>query len=182
MVSARFCGQFHCRLCCKYAAPRCTGDRELHPRSEKLTLSIRLRSTNIVRHYGLAAGKLTLHCSEVGPDELLQQVLRSVTISAHQKGLELLYDNRVQLPERVTGDPARLQQVLVNLLGNAIKFTESGEVKLSVVEVAQSADSALIHRPSPTQVWESRTNGEAAFSVPSFKQTARTRAPMGIRG
>lgn len=64
--------------------------------------------------------------------ELMQECLRSVSVQAHQKGLEVLYDEAPGTPEVVVGDPARLRQVLVNLLGNAVTFTLRGEVQCRV--------------------------------------------------
>jgi two-component system sensor histidine kinase/response regulator len=81
------------------------------------------------------AGQFTLDATEFSPDEVLQDAVHSLAVTAHQKGLELLYDNRVDMPELVLGDRDRLRQVVVNLLANAIKFTESGEVTLAAVAV-----------------------------------------------
>ncbi len=80
----------------------------------------------------IEAGKFCLDETEFNPDELFQGVLSMVAPSAHQKGLELLYDAPARLPTRLLGDPGRLRQVVVNLLGNAIKFTEAGTVTLRV--------------------------------------------------
>ncbi|HUA57426.1 MAG TPA: response regulator [Verrucomicrobiae bacterium] len=80
----------------------------------------------------IEAGQFRLDESEFDPDGLFQDVIRMVAPSAHQKGLELLYDGGSRLPARLLGDPGRLRQVVVNLLGNAIKFTESGDVTLHV--------------------------------------------------
>ncbi len=62
----------------------------------------------------------------------LEETMRTLALRAHQKGLELLCDVKSDVPEFVVADPARLRQVVVNLAGNAIKFTEKGEVEVSV--------------------------------------------------
>jgi signal transduction histidine kinase/DNA-binding response OmpR family regulator len=85
----------------------------------------------------IEAGKFTLDSCEFSPDEVLQEVMRMMAVPAQEKGLELLYDVRTNLPDIVVGDAGRLRQVMVNLLGNAIKFTESGEVSLTVEDVQQ---------------------------------------------
>ncbi len=87
----------------------------------------------------IEAGRFTLESFEFDLKSVLEETVRSLAVSAHQKGLELLYENQAELPAIVVGDPGRLRQVLVNLLGNAIKFTESGEVSLSVIAVEPGA-------------------------------------------
>jgi two-component system sensor histidine kinase/response regulator len=74
------------------------------------------------------AGKLTLERVEFHLHETFSEILKTLALGAHQKGLELAGDLRPEVPDGVTGDPARLRQVLVNLVGNAIKFTERGEI------------------------------------------------------
>jgi len=93
----------------------------------------------------IEAGKLSLDSTEFDPDETMREVVRIVALPAHQKGLELLLENRINMPAVVLGDPGRLRQVLVNLLGNAIKFTEAGEVKLAVVDWTRKQDCAEVH-------------------------------------
>jgi len=58
--------------------------------------------------------------------------MKSLGFRAHQKGLELIYDVQPDVPDALVGDPGRLRQVLVNLVGNAIKFTERGEILVAV--------------------------------------------------
>jgi signal transduction histidine kinase/DNA-binding response OmpR family regulator len=93
----------------------------------------------------IEAGKFILDCSEFDLDRTLQEIMRMMAVPAHEKGLELLYENRALLPERVLGDPGRLRQIVVNLLGNAIKFTESGEVSLAVVDAQEEENGLKLH-------------------------------------
>jgi CheY-like chemotaxis protein len=80
----------------------------------------------------IEAGKLDLEAIEFELRPLLEETLRPMALRAHRKGLELNCDIQADVPEFVVGDPGRLRQVIFNLVGNAIKFTESGEVGLQV--------------------------------------------------
>ncbi len=80
----------------------------------------------------IEAGKLKLDDLNFDLRDSLDETLRMFAVRAHQKGLELVCTVHPEVPEIVRGDPARIRQVLVNLLGNAIKFTERGEVVLNV--------------------------------------------------
>ena len=76
---------------------------------------------------------------------MIEEALRIVTVPAHQKGLGLLYENRAGLQDVLVGDPGRLRQVLVNLLGNAVKFTRSGEVRVSLLDCKRDGGCATLH-------------------------------------
>ena len=93
----------------------------------------------------IEAGKFTLETTRFDLDQTLEEVLRMMAVPAHEKGLELLYENRVELPDCVKGDPGRLRQVVVNLLGNAIKFTTAGEVSLLVLEAREEEHGLTVH-------------------------------------
>jgi signal transduction histidine kinase/CheY-like chemotaxis protein len=93
----------------------------------------------------IEAGKFTLDSSDFDLDQTLQEIMRMMAVPAHEKELELLYENRADLPESVLGDPGRLRQIVVNLLGNAIKFTESGEVSLTVVDAHEEKHGLTVH-------------------------------------
>src|SRR5450432_30562 len=93
----------------------------------------------------IEAGKFTLDTSEFDPHEILEEVIRMMALPAQEKGLELLYVPGVGLPNRVLGDSGRLRQVVVNLLGNAIKFTGSGEVTLALEDVNRHDQGLVAH-------------------------------------
>ena len=93
----------------------------------------------------IEAGKFTLTHSEFDLDKTLQDTLRLTAVPAHEKGLELLYENRAEFPDRLLGDPGRLRQVVSNLLGDAIKFTSSGEVALIVQEAREQDGGITVH-------------------------------------
>jgi len=81
----------------------------------------------------IEAGRLELDPVPFNLRDLIEDMLRSLAVSAHAKGLELACDVARDVPTHVVGDPVRIRQILTNLTGNAIKFTHAGEV---VVEVA----------------------------------------------
>ena len=80
----------------------------------------------------IEAGMLSLNPLEFRPRESISETVSILAFSAHQKGLELVCDIDASVPEVVLGDAFRLRQILVNLIGNAIKFTHEGEVSISL--------------------------------------------------
>ncbi len=80
----------------------------------------------------IEAGKLELDVLDFDLREVLGDTLKALGLRAHKKGLELACRVRPDVPATVSGDPGRLRQVLTNLVGNAIKFTERGEVVIEV--------------------------------------------------
>lgn len=80
----------------------------------------------------IEAGTLVLRQDPFDPARCLHDALEQVRVAARRKGLDLLDEREGELPSRVTGDGDRLRQVLVNLLGNAVKYTASGSVTLQV--------------------------------------------------
>ena len=87
----------------------------------------------------IEAGKMRLDDTEFSLDELLSRAFEMVSAAARAKGLELVLDTD-HLPERLQGDPTRLSQALINLLGNAVKFTRSGWIRLRGDLLAQEGD------------------------------------------
>jgi PAS domain S-box-containing protein len=93
----------------------------------------------------IEAGKLELERAAFDIRESLGDTLKSLGLRAHGKGLELAYAIGSEVPATLIGDVGRLRQVIVNLIGNAIKFTESGEVVLSVDHV-ETVDERVVLR------------------------------------
>jgi PAS domain S-box-containing protein len=92
----------------------------------------------------IEAGKLELVSEEFDPREALGDTLRTLAMRAHQKGLELAGRIAPDVPDRLLGDPSRLRQVIVNLVGNAIKFTEKGEVLVQVEKEQAAGDHVVL--------------------------------------
>ena len=88
----------------------------------------------------IEAGQLHIDSIEFDLHALLQDVTRGMAPRAQDKDIELICDVGPQLPRHLRGDPGRLRQILVNLLDNALKFTHSGEVALSVTCLAEHDD------------------------------------------
>lgn len=86
----------------------------------------------ILDYSKMEAGKTVLDSVAFHLPSVVKDVLRSLAFPAHQKGPELAVHIAPDVPSDLTGDPTRLGQVLINLVGNAIKFTEHGEVRLDV--------------------------------------------------
>jgi signal transduction histidine kinase len=92
----------------------------------------------------IVAGKLTFERVDFDPADVVRGVCRLLGDGAKSKGLEFVCGISEPLPRRVLGDPMRLRQVLMNLVGNAIKFTEKGRVDLQVTVEAESEDSVSL--------------------------------------
>jgi len=93
----------------------------------------------------IEAGRLELETLDFPVRECVGHALKLLGVRAHQKGLELVADVRPEVPERLSGDPDRLRQIVVNLVGNAIKFTERGEVVVRVEAEAETESEATLH-------------------------------------
>jgi len=76
--------------------------------------------------------------------ETVEAVMRTLAVSAHKKGLEILFSVGDGVPDVLVGDPLRLRQILLNLLGNAVKFTERGEVVLRIEWVTATEDGCRL--------------------------------------
>src|SRR6202030_2210997 len=93
----------------------------------------------------IEAGKLEIESIPFDLRESLGETLKAMGFRAHQKGLELIYEVQPDVPEAVLGDPGRIRQIVVNLVGNSIKFTDRGEIVLSVTQESESSDGVSLH-------------------------------------
>jgi signal transduction histidine kinase/DNA-binding response OmpR family regulator len=93
----------------------------------------------------IEAGKMELELIPFDLRESLGETMMALSFRAHQKGLELVYEVQPEVPEALLGDPGRIRQILVNLVGNAIKFTEHGEIFVCVDEQSPGSATTVLH-------------------------------------
>ena len=128
----------------------------------------------ILDYSKMEAGKTVLDSVAFHLPSVVKDVLRSLAFPAHQKGLELAVHIAPDVPADLTGDPIRLGQVLINLVGNAIKFTEHGEVCVDVSVESVTNDRAVpaVHHPRHRD--RNRT-GPAGRTLPGVSASAHFR-------
>jgi PAS domain S-box-containing protein len=97
---------------------------------------------DILDYSKIEAGRIELEAAEFHVDDLLMGINDLFGVHAEQKGLELLFEVAPEVPQRLVGDVTRIGQVLNNLVGNAVKFTESGEVHVRLGLVGTIAPGA----------------------------------------
>jgi two-component system, sensor histidine kinase and response regulator len=93
----------------------------------------------------IEARRLELEAVEFDLRPVVELAANTVAVRAHQKNLELICHIEPDVPTKLVGDPRRLQQVLVNLLGNAVKFTEQGEIVIHVQVDSETAEKVDLH-------------------------------------
>ncbi|MFV8817755.1 YfiR/HmsC family protein [Haliea sp. E17] len=99
---------------------------------------------NILDFSKIEAGGLELEAIPFNVRDILGDTLQSMGLRAAEKGLELTFHIPPEVPEHLIGDPLRLRQIIVNLVGNAIKFTESGEVAVDLQLESHDAVTARV--------------------------------------
>jgi two-component system, sensor histidine kinase and response regulator len=93
----------------------------------------------------IEAGKLDLESVDFTLSDLLRNTLTPLGVRADQKGLELTYNVDPKVPDALVGDPHRLRQIILNLVGNSIKFTDAGDISISVAEDYRSEQEIYLH-------------------------------------
>ncbi|MGA8145799.1 MAG: response regulator [Candidatus Acidiferrales bacterium] len=92
----------------------------------------------------IEAGKLDLDVSDFPLRQTIGETLKTLGFRAHQKGLELAWRVEPDVPDYLSGDMSRLRQVIVNLVGNAVKFTEQGEVVVEIEKAQESTETSIV--------------------------------------
>ena len=124
----------------------------------------------------IEAGKLDLDPISFRLRESLAQTMKALGFRAHQKGLELTCDIHPEVPDLVVADPGRLRQIIVNLVGNAVKFTEQGEVGLKVALESRTDQQAQLHFVvRDTGIGIAREKQEVVFEAFSQADASMTR-------
>jgi signal transduction histidine kinase/CheY-like chemotaxis protein len=100
---------------------------------------------DILDYSKIEAGKISLEAVDFSLEEVISSSIKSIAPTAHKKGLELTFYLEPDVPLQITGDPSRLRQVLLNLAGNALKFTSEGEVGVRVSVDSVSQASVQLH-------------------------------------
>ena len=101
---------------------------------------------DVLDYSKIEAEKLVLHAEPFDLERCIHELVTLMQVNARDKGLELLVDYDLFLPTRFVGDPGRIRQIMTNLLGNAVKFTETGHVLVRVTGVHPDAEGrASVH-------------------------------------
>ena len=127
-------------------------ETELHPEQREYLETVKMSAdslltviNDILDFSKIEAGKIDLEAIDFNLRDCLEAVLKTLALRADEKGLELLCEVAPDVPEVVRGDSGRLRQVVINLAGNSIKFTDQGEVVLKVQIEAKEATDCILH-------------------------------------
>jgi two-component system, sensor histidine kinase and response regulator len=126
----------------------------------------------------IVSGKLALDRADFSLRAAVGDTLRALAVRAHRKGLELLCHVRPDVPDALEGDAGRLRQVLMNLVGNAVKFTSRGEVEVDVdvaIEPSSVASVLLIFTVRDTGIGIARDKQAAIFHAFEQEDSSTTR-------
>ena len=123
-----------------------TAEQQEYLRLVKLSADSLLGVINDVLDFSkIEAGKLDLSLDELSLPDVVDDVMKALALRADQKGIELAYYIRPGVPDVIVGDSGRVRQILVNLIGNAIKFTEQGHVVLRIEREIETDKEVVLH-------------------------------------
>jgi two-component system, sensor histidine kinase and response regulator len=88
----------------------------------------------------LESGKVDLEMKEFSLENMMDNILKLLSVNAHQKGIEVIYFIDKEIPDYLIGDELRIRQIFINLIANAVKFTDKGEVLLEIKKINQTSD------------------------------------------
>jgi len=122
-----------------------TEQQEYHSLIKSSGQALLVILNDILDYSKIEAGKITLESVHFDLEEVVGNAIKSMANSAHKKGLELTLQLDPDVPLDLLGDSNRLRQILLNLIGNAIKFTETGEVSVTVGVAEACEDGPRLH-------------------------------------
>jgi two-component system, sensor histidine kinase and response regulator len=123
-----------------------TAEQKDYLQTVKLSADALLHVINDILDFSkIEAGKVSLEEMNFCLHECIESALKTMTHRANEKGLALLFEVGTAVPGTVSGDPGRLRQILLNLIGNALKFTAKGEVRLKVVADSIEEKASVLH-------------------------------------
>jgi len=124
----------------------------------------------------IEAGKLDLEAIEFNLRDNLDDALKALAFSAEEEGLELAYHVAADVPDNLKGDPNRLKRMIINLVGNALKFTEYGEVVMTVEKESEIGEKVRLHfAVSDTGIGIPEEKQERVFEAFSQADSSTTR-------
>lgn len=153
-------------------------ERNPHPKSQNRFLdAMKTSSDNLMNLLNdildlskIGSGKLDIERTIMDPVEVVENVVKTLKYKALEKGLKLTIETTDGFPEQLIGDPSRLNQILINLVGNAIKFTNKGSVKIllshtdNFVEFAIKDTGTGISKDKIGHIFEAFEQGEKSKS------------------
>jgi len=150
--------------------------RDLLDTARNSALSL-LRVVNDVLDFSkIEAHRVGLERFQFNPRKLVAETVKPFVSEARQKALELTYEIALRVPDQVTGDPARLRQILINLIGNAVKFTATGAVQLRVgVESIGERDICLHFAVKDSGIGVAKEKQDVIFRAFSQADESMTR-------
>jgi signal transduction histidine kinase/DNA-binding response OmpR family regulator len=150
--------------------------REFLTLAKSSTDSLLIVINDILDYSKIEAGKVALDPVDFSLADMVGDATKALALSAHKKGLELVFSIAPEAPNIVYGDSLRLRQVIVNLVGNAIKFTEQGEVVLSVaLDHSKDKEVSLHFSVKDTGIGIPKAKQETIFRVFEQADSSTTR-------
>ena len=123
-----------------------TGEQRKYLEMAKMSADSLLALINDILDFSkIEAGKMELEAIDFNLRVTLENAADTLALKAHEKGLELACHIRPDVPTALIGDPGRLRQIIVNIAGNSLKFTEEGEIVIRVEMESESDDSVKLH-------------------------------------
>ena len=162
-------------------------DTELTPEQREYVDTIRASGDHLLEIINdmfdfsrIEAGRVRLETIDFSPRYVVEEAVELFAEAASNKGIELAFDVGANVPETVIGDPGRLRQVLINLIGNAVKFTDTGEVVVRAEQRETTGPGIEIRFAiSDTGVGLTPAEAERIFTVYSQLDSSTTRRHGG---